>query len=202
MKALLGTKVGMTQVFSEDGTVTPVTVIQAGPCVVTQKKTQETDGYSAAQIAYKDARPNKVNKPQAGHFAKAGVTPRKHVAEVDGEYEVAVGDEVTVSEFQPGDKVKVSGVSKGKGFQGVVKRHGFAGGPASHGARFGRTPGSIGASAYPARVFPGTRLPGQMGDCRVTQSGLAVVDVDSEQDLLLVKGAVPGHKGSLVMIRG
>lgn len=202
MKALLGTKEGMTQVFAEDGTVTPVTVIQAGPCVVTQKKTQETDGYSATQIAYKDVSPKKVNMPRAGHFKKAGVSPKKHVAEVTGEHEVAVGDEVTVAEFAPGDEVKVSGVSKGKGFQGVVRRHGYSGGPASHGSRLGRIPGSIGASADPARVFPGTELPGQMGNCRVTQVGLAVVDVDPEQGLLMVKGAVPGHKGSLVMIRG
>jgi large subunit ribosomal protein L3 len=202
MKTLLGTKLGMTQIFSEDGKVTPVTVIQAGPCVVTQKKTVSSDGYEAVQLGYAEVKPRKLNKPLLGHLKKAGVGPRKHLYEVPGSHELAPGDEVTVSVFEPGDPVKVTGVSKGKGFQGVVKRHGFGGGPASHGARFHRAPGSIGASADPARVFPGTRLPGQMGAKQVTQTGLSVVQTDPEQNLLLVKGAIPGSKGSLVLVRG
>jgi len=202
MKTLLGTKIGMTQLFAEDGTVTPVTVIQAGPCVVTQKKTVETDGYAATQIAYGDVKPKKLNKPLLGHLRKAGVGPKKHLVEVLGEDEVALGDTVTVEAFAPGDPIRVTGVSKGKGFQGVIKRHNFKGGPAAHGAHFHRAPGSIGASADPARVFPGTRLPGQMGNVRVTQTGLSVVSTDAERNLLLIKGAVPGSKGSLVVIKG
>jgi large subunit ribosomal protein L3 len=202
MKTILGTKLGMTQLFNDDGTVTSVTVIQAGPCVVTQKKTVATDGYEAVQIAFGDVKPRKLNKPLLGHLKKAGVSPKRHLAEVHGGQELSVGDEVNVSVFEPGDPVKVVGISKGKGFQGVIKRHNFKGGPASHGARFHRAPGSIGASADPARVYPGTRLPGQMGAKQVTQSGLSVVQTDPEQNLLLVKGAVPGSKGSLVIVRG
>lgn len=202
MKALLGTKIGMTQLFGEDGVVTRVTVIQAGPCVVTQKKTAATDGYSATQIAFGDVKPKKLSRPELGHLKKSGASARRHLAEVRGEYEPVVGDEVTVESFAPGDVVKVTGVSKGKGFQGVIKRHGFKGGPAGHGSRFHRAPGSIGASADPARVFPGTRLPGQMGNKRVTQTGLTVVAADAEHNLLMVKGSVPGSKGSLVFVRG
>jgi large subunit ribosomal protein L3 len=202
MKTLLGTKLGMTQLFNQDGTVTPVTVIQAGPCVVTQKKTVAADGYEAVQIAFGDVKPRKLNKPLLGHLKKAGVSPKRHLIEVPGAHEVSVGEEVTVTVFEPGDEVKVTGVSKGKGFQGVVKRHNFAGGPASHGARFHRAPGSIGASADPARVYPGSRLPGQMGNKQITQTGLSVVQTDPEQNLLMVKGAVPGSKGALVIVRG
>lgn len=202
MKTLLGTKIGMTQLFGEDGRVTPVTVIQAGPCIVTQKKTVETDGYAATQIAFGDVKAKKLNKPLMGHLKKAGAGLKKHLIEVRGEDDLAVGDTVTVEVFAPGDAIKVSGVSKGKGFQGVMKRHNFRGGPGAHGAHFHRAPGSIGASADPARVFPGTRLPGQMGNTKVTQPGLSVVSTDTERDLLLVKGAVPGSKGSLVVIRG
>jgi large subunit ribosomal protein L3 len=201
MKTLLGTKVGMTQLFGEDGTVTPVTVIQAGPCVVTQKKTVEKDGYTAAQIAYGDVKPRRLNKPLLGHLKKAGVSAKKHLVEVR-DADLAVGEELTVSLFAPGDEVKVTGVSKGKGFQGVMKRHGFAGGPGYHGAHFHRAPGSIGASADPSRVYPGSRLPGHMGNVQVTQLGLSVVATDPERNLLLVKGSVPGSKGSLVVIRG
>jgi large subunit ribosomal protein L3 len=201
MKTLLGTKLGMTQLFGEDGTVTSVTVIQAGPCVVTQKKTLEKDGYVAAQIAYGDVKPRRLNKPLLGHLKKAGVSPKKHLIEVRGE-DLVVGEEFTVSIFAPGDEVKVVGVSKGKGFQGVMKRHGFAGGPGGHGSHFHRAPGSVGASADPARVYPGTRLPGHMGAVQVTQLGLSVVATDPERNLLLVKGSVPGSKGSLVVIRG
>jgi large subunit ribosomal protein L3 len=202
MKTLLGTKLGMTQLFGPDGTVTPVTVIQAGPCVVTQKKTVETDGYAATQIAYGDVKAKKLNKPLLGHLKKAGAPPKKHLVEVPGESDLSVGDQVTVEAFVAGDAIKVTGVSKGKGFQGVMKRHNFKGGPASHGAHFHRAPGSIGASADPARVYPGTRLPGQMGNKTVTQLGLTVVATDAERNLLLVKGAVPGSTGSLVVVRG
>jgi large subunit ribosomal protein L3 len=202
MKTLLGTKIGMTQVFQEDGTVTPVTVIQAGPCVVTQKKSRESDGYDATQIAFGDVKTHKLSRPEQGHLKKAGVGPKKHLVEVRGESEFGVGDEITVDVFEAGERVKVTGVSKGKGFQGVVKRHGFRGGPASHGAHFHRAPGSIGASADPARVYPGTRLPGHMGSRRVTQLGLTVVRTDTDRHLLLVEGAVPGSTGSLVVIRG
>jgi large subunit ribosomal protein L3 len=189
-------------VFQEDGTVTPVTVIQAGPCVVTQKKSRESDGYDATQIAFGDVKTHKLSRPEQGHLKKAGVGPKKHLVEVRGESEFGVGDEITVDVFEAGERVKVTGVSKGKGFQGVVKRHGFRGGPASHGAHFHRAPGSIGASADPARVYPGTRLPGHMGSRRVTQLGLTVVRTDTDRHLLLVEGAVPGSTGSLVVIRG
>jgi len=202
MKTLLGTKLGMTQFFNEDGQVVRCTVIQAGPCLVTQKKTVENDGYAATQIAFGDVKPKRLNKPLLGHYKKAGVAPMRHLVEVPGEDGPAVGESVTVEVFAPGDTVKVTGVSKGKGFQGVVKRHGFAGGPGYHGAHFHRAPGSIGASADPARVYPGSRLPGQMGNVRVTQTGLTVVKTDPDKNLVLVKGSVPGSKGSLVLIRG
>jgi large subunit ribosomal protein L3 len=202
MKTLLGTKLGMTQLFESDGKVTSVTVIQAGPCVVTQKKTVVTDGYDATQIAFGDVKPRRLNKPLLGHLKKSGASPKKHLYEVRGESDLTLGAEVTVEVFSPGDPVKVTGTSKGKGFQGVIKRHGFKGGPGGHGAHFHRAPGSIGASADPARVYPGTRLPGQMGNVQVTQTGLSVVATDPERNLLLVKGAVPGSKGSLVIVRG
>lgn len=201
MKTLLGTKIGMTQLFGEDGVVTSVTVIQAGPCVVTQKKTVEKDGYLAAQIAYGDVKPRRLNKPLLGHLKKAGVSPKKHLIEIR-DADLSVGEELTVDMFVPGDPIKVTGVSKGKGFQGVMKRHGFAGGPGGHGSHFHRAPGSVGASADPARVYPGTKLPGHMGAKQVTQLGLSVVATDPELNLLLVKGSVPGSKGSLVVIRG
>jgi len=201
MKTLLGTKIGMTQLFGEDGVVTSVTVIQAGPCVVTQKKTVENDGYLAVQIAYGDVKPRRLNKPLLGHLKKAGVSPKKHLVEIR-DADLSVGEELTVEMFVPGDPIKVTGVSKGKGFQGVMKRHGFAGGPGGHGSHFHRAPGSVGASADPARVYPGTKLPGHMGAKQVTQLGLSVVATDPELNLLLVKGSVPGSKGSLVVIRG
>ncbi len=202
MKTLLGTKLGMTQIFKEDGTVVRCTVIQAGPCVVTQKKTVEKDGYAATQIGYGEVKPRRLNKPLLGHFKKAGVPPKRHLIEVRGEHDLKVGDTVTVDIFNVGDRVKVTGISKGKGFQGVMKRHGFGGGPGYHGAHFHRAPGSIGASADPSRVFPGSRLPGHMGNVRVTQTGLTVVATDPDRNLVLVKGAVPGSRGSLVVIRG
>jgi large subunit ribosomal protein L3 len=202
MKTLLGTKLGMTQFFTKDGTVVRCTVIEAGPCLVTQKKTVENDGYAATQIAFGDVKPKRLNKPLLGHLKKAGVEPKRHLVEVRGEDKLAVGEAVTVEVFSPGDAVKVTGVSKGKGFQGVIKRHGFGGGPGYHGAHFHRAPGSIGSSADPSRVYPGTRLPGQMGNVRVTQTGLTVVATDPDKNLVLIKGAVPGSTGSLVVIKG
>lgn len=289
MAAILGKKLGMTQIFTEAGDRVPVTVIEAGPCTVTQVKTVEREGYEALQIGFGDVKKNKVNKPSAGHFKKAGVDAKRHLAEircdldeaaawvtavaaaekksksekkkakakaaeakaeekettaeeaeaVEAEAEAAEGeeaeaaegaeaeaeaeateeepeeqeaapqdsggpkpgDQVTVAAFEIGQKVKVSGVSKGKGFAGVIKRHGFAGGPGSHGAHFHRAPGSVGASAYPSRVFKGLRLPGQMGNKKSTQLGLTVVATDTEQNLLFVKGAIPGSNNSIVMIK-
>lgn len=190
----------MSQMFTEDGDRVTVTVIEAGPCAVTQVKTKETDGYDALQIGFGEVKERKVNKPAAGHFKKAGVTPRRHLAEVRGVADVKVGDEITVEAFEVGQKVKVTGISKGKGFAGVIKRHGFSGGPGSHGSHFHRAPGSVGAAAYPARVFKGMKLPGQMGNRKSTQPGLSVAATEPDQNLLLVKGAVPGSKNSIVFI--
>jgi large subunit ribosomal protein L3 len=201
MAAIIGKKLGMSQVFTEAGDRVPVTVIEAGPCAVTQVKTEETDGYQAIQIGFGEVKEKKLTRGEMGHLKKAGVGPRKHLAEVRGASEAQPGDEITVEAFEIGQKVKVSGVSKGKGFAGVIKRHGFAGGPASHGSHFHRAPGSIGASAWPARVFKGMKLPGQMGNKGSTQLGLTVVATDLEKNLLFVKGAVPGSKNSIVFIQ-
>ena len=200
MAAIIGKKLGMSQVFTEDGTRVPVTVIEAGPCAVTQVKTGESDGYDAIQIGFGDVKEKKVNKPMAGHFKKAGVEPRRYLAEVKGENEAKVGEEITVEAFEVGQKVKVSGVSKGKGFAGVIKRHGFSGGPGSHGSHFHRAPGSVGAAAFPARVFKGLKLPGQMGNRKSTQLGLTVAGTEPEQNLLLLKGSVPGSSDSIIFI--
>ena len=203
-KGILGTKLGMTQIYTDDSRVVPVTVIQAGPCVVTQVKTMERDGYQAVQMAYAEARRGKTIKPSAGHFKAAGVKPMRHLIELrtDAASEHAPGQEITVEIFQPGDQTDVIGVSKGKGFAGPMKRHGFAGMGGSHGTeRKHRSPGSIGASATPSRVFKGTRMAGQMGNERVTVLNLEVVSSDPERHLLLLRGAVPGAAGSLVMIR-
>jgi len=201
---LLGKKKGMTQLFHEDGAVTPVTVIEAGPCVVVQRKTREHDGYSAVQIGLVDAGAAKrANKPMRGHHEKAGVPPTRVRREfrVADDAEVKAGDPVSVEIFQGVDKVDVVGVSKGKGFQGVIRRHGFGGGRASHGSMFHRAPGSIGQSAFPSRVLRGMRGAGQMGAKRITVKNLEIVRVDAEKGLLLVRGAVPGSRGSLVTIR-
>ncbi len=203
MKGILGAKLGMTQVW-DNNKVVPVTVVQAGPCVVTQVRTPETDGYSAVQLAYGQIDPLKVNKPETGHYTKAGVSPRRHVVELRttdaGEYEP--GQEVTVETFAPGTPIDVTGKTKGKGYAGVIKRHGFAGLRASHGVeRKHRSPGSIGACATPARVFKGTRMAGRMGSRRFTVQNLTVQAVDPENNLLLVKGAVPGPKGALILVR-
>ncbi|MCL2680096.1 MAG: 50S ribosomal protein L3 [Coriobacteriia bacterium] len=199
---LLGRKLGMTQVWTEEGNLLPVTVIEAGPCVVTQVKTADKEGYDALQVGFGDIREKLVTKPKAGHFAKAGVDPRRHLAEfrLDGPAELKVGDVIDASIFADTKKVSVSGVSKGKGFAGVIKRHNFAGGPGGHGSRFHRRPGSIGQAATPAKVFKGKKMPGHMGVDKVTVKNLSVVKVDAEQNLLLVKGAVPGGKNALLTI--
>lgn len=200
---ILGRKLGMTQVWSDDDKLVPVTVIEAGPCVVTQVKTEKKDGYSAVQIGFGDIAERKVNKPMAGHFDKAGVEPKRHLMEVRiGEGETfKPGDEITVEAFADAKSVHVSGVSKGKGFAGVMKRHNFRGGPGGHGSHAHREPGSVGQCATPSRVFRGKKLPGHMGSETVTVRNLDVVRVDAEQNLLLVKGAVPGAKGALLTIR-
>jgi large subunit ribosomal protein L3 len=203
MDGILGRKVGMTQIYVEDGTAIPVTVIKAGPCLVVQRRTAATDGYEAVQIGLVEERPAKVSKPEAGHFKKAGVAPVRKLEEFDltpGE-ELNAGDEVKASIFQEKDWVDVVGTSKGKGYQGVVKRHGFAGGRATHGSMFHRAPGSIGASAYPSRVMKGMRAGGRMGGERVTTKNLQIVKVDADQNLIYVRGAVPGPKSGYVAIR-
>ena len=202
MAALLGRKLGMTQVFGEDGRVERVTVVEAGPCRVTGIRTHDRDGYEAVQLAFGEVSQKALNKPLLGHLKKADAGPLKHVREFRDEAgELQVGEDVKVDVFEKGQRVKVSGVSKGKGFQGTVKRHNFSRGPVSHGSHNVRAPGSIGASATPSRVFKGIRGPGQMGNKRVTQGGLTVVDVIPEDNLLLLRGAVPGSKGSVVEIR-
>jgi large subunit ribosomal protein L3 len=192
----------MTQVFdSETGRMTPVTVIEAGPCPVVQVKTVGTDGYDAVQLAFDAVAERKISKPERGHLEKAGASPHRYLVEVRGHIGLAVGETVTVETFEPGDRIKVSGVSIGKGFQGTIKRHGFTRGPVSHGSHNVRKPGSIGASATPSRVFKGRRMPGRMGGVRVTQPGLVVHEIDTERNLLLVRGSVPGPESGLVEIR-
>lgn len=201
---ILGKKIGMTQIFDDEGQVVPVTVLQAGPCVVVQRKTAERDGYDAVQVGLVDfLRESLVNKPARGHFQKAGVEPVRRLREfrVEADAALQAGDRILADEFRPRERVDVIGLSKGKGFQGVVKRHGFRGGRATHGSMFHRAPGSIGQSAYPARVFKGVRLPGRMGGDRVTVRGLEIVSVRPDDNLILVRGAVPGAKGGHVAIR-
>ena len=202
MKGIVGKKIGMTQVFDpETGVMTPVTVIEAGPCPVVQVKTIQTDGYEAVQLAFGAVAERKVTRPEAGHLAKAGAGPHRHLVEFRGGSELVVGDSVTVESFEPGERVKVSGITIGKGYQGTIKRHGFTRGPASHGSHNVRKPGSIGASATPSRVMKGMRMSGRMGGARVTQPGLVVHEVDAERNLLLVRGSVPGPKSGLLEIR-
>ncbi|HEX6871868.1 MAG TPA: 50S ribosomal protein L3 [Micromonosporaceae bacterium] len=203
VKGILGAKLGMTQVW-DNNRVIPVTVVQAGPCVVTQVRTADKDGYSAVQLAYGAINPRKVNKPEAGHFAKSGAAPRRHLVELrtTDASEYTLGQEVTVDTFEAGQPVDVTGKTKGKGFAGVMKRHGFAGLSASHGVeRKHRSPGSIGGCATPGRVFQGTRMAGRMGGVRFTAQGLTIQSVDPELNLILVRGALPGPKGGLVLIR-
>jgi large subunit ribosomal protein L3 len=202
MKGIVGRKLGMSQVFDQEtGELTPVTVIQAGPCPVVTVRTAEADGYDAVQLAFDEVAERRLTKPAVGHLAKHGVGPHRRLVELRGPSQLTSGETVTVEAFEPGDKVKVTGVSIGKGFQGTVKRHGFSRGPETHGSHNVRAPGSVGASATPSRVFKGLRMAGQMGARTVTQVGLRVVDRDVEQNLLLVKGAVPGHRNSVVVIR-
>jgi large subunit ribosomal protein L3 len=204
--AIIGKKLGMTQVFQEDGTRVPVTVIEAGPCPVTAVRNVERDGYVAVQLAFDEVPERKVTRPELGHLKKAGAPPMRTVIEfrdedLGAEEGPKVGDAAKVEQFEPGQRVKVSGVSIGKGFQGTVKRHNFSRGPVSHGSHNVRAPGSVGASADPARVFKGMRLPGRMGGGRITQRQLEVIEVDSERNLLLVRGSVPGPRNGTVEVR-
>ncbi len=202
MPAILAKKLGMTQVFQEDGSVARVTVLQAGPCPVTAIRTPERDGYDAVQLAFGLSKEKHISKPELGHLTNADAPPMRRLAEFRGEAgELQLGATVTVESFEVGARVKISGTSKGKGFQGTVKRHNFASGPKSHGSHNVRAPGSIGASATPSRVFKGIRGPGQMGNKRVTQKGLEIVSVDTKENLLLVRGSVPGPSGGIVEVR-
>lgn len=205
VKGIIGKKVGMTQVFAPDGTVTPVTVIKAGPCVVVQKKTVNTDGYNAVQLGMVEERPpRKVNKPTEGHFKRAGVPPTRILREVRveaSEDSTNVGDKILVDIFNQDDLVEIIGKSKGRGFAGFIKRHGFGGGRATHGSMFHRAPGGIGASAYPSRVYKGTKMAGHMGNEQKTIKNLRVVAVDAENNLLMIHGAVPGPNGAYVLIK-
>jgi large subunit ribosomal protein L3 len=202
MAAILAKKLGMSQLFLDDGRVERVTVLEAGPCPVTGIRTFDRDGYEAVQLAFGATREKYLSKAELGHLRKADAPPMKHVVEFRDEAgELTVGETVTVEAFEPGDKVKVSGVSKGKGFQGTVKRHNFGRGPVTHGSHNVRAPGSIGAAAYPARVFKGIRGPGQMGNKRVTQRGLEVVRVDASNNLLMIRGSVPGPRNGVVEVR-
>lgn len=216
MSAILGKKLGMTQIFREDGEVVPVTVIEAGPCPVTAIRREDRDGYSAIQLAFDEVKESKLSKAELGHLAKADAAPSRVLVEFrdvdlpaaegaegddEADGEVKLGQKVTVDSFEEGQKVKVAGITIGKGFQGTVKRHNFGRGPVSHGSHNVRAPGSIGASAWPARVFKGMRLPGQMGGKRRTQLGLEIAGIDADKNLLLIKGSVPGAKNSIVEIR-
>jgi large subunit ribosomal protein L3 len=204
IKGVLGEKLGMTQVWDADNRVVPVTVVKAGPCVVTQVRNPETDGYAAVQIAFGEIDPRKVNKPRTGHFEKAGVTPRRHLVELrtDDAAEYSLGQELTAEVFEVGARIDVVGTSKGKGFAGVMKRHNFKGLGAGHGTqRKHRSPGSIGACATPGRVFKGVRMAGRMGNSRVTVQNLTVAAIDAEKGLLLIKGAIPGPNGGVVLVK-
>ncbi len=202
---ILGKKIGMTQVFRPDGQVVPVTLLKAGPCVVVQRKTPDKDGYDAVQLGLMEyVKPSRINKPRTGHLKKAGVSGVRYLRELrlrPGDDDLKAGDKVLVSEFKPKDRVDVIGVSKGRGFAGLVKRHHFRGGDATHGSMFHRRAGSIGASSFPSRVFPGMRMAGHMGAQRVTVRNLEVIDVDEEDNVLVVKGAVPGPNGGYVIVR-
>ena len=204
IQEILGKKLGMTQVFASDGRRIPVTVVEAGPCTVLQKKTESADGYNALQVGFSAKKTHRTTKPMMGHFKKADQGAFTHLRELGAENvdDYQVGDQITCGAvFKPGDVIDVTGTSKGKGFQGVVKRWGFSGGRATHGSKFHRAPGAIGMSAWPARVLKGKKMPGQMGNARVTQQGLEIVEVRPEQNLVLIKGAVPGPNHGLVMLR-
>ena len=203
MKTIIGKKVGMTQIFDEHGKVIPVTVIEAGPCVISQVKSVETDGYNAIQLGFGDVKESKVNKPIKGHFAKAKIAPKKHLREfrVDSVEGVEVGTEVKADTFVAGDKIDVQGTTKGKGFQGVIKRHGQSRGPMGHGSMYHRRPGSMGPTSTPGRVFKGKKLPGHMGRVTVTIQNLDVVKVYMDKNVILLKGSVPGAKGAILKLR-
>lgn len=202
-KAIIGKKIGMTQIFDEKGRVIPVTAIEAGPCVVAQIKNAETDGYEAIQLGFGEVKESKVNRPIKGHFAKSKLTPKKHLREfrVDSVEGVKVGDELKADTFAAGDKVDIQGISKGKGFQGVIKRHGQSRGPMGHGSMYHRRPGSMGPTSTPGRVFKGKKLPGHMGRNTITIQNLEVVKVDLDKNVILVKGSVPGANGSILKIK-
>lgn len=202
-KAILGKKIGMTQVFTEDGLVVPVTVVEAGPCAVVQKKTIEKDGYEAVQIAFGKIREKNVNNPTKKHFEKAGVAPQRYLREfrLDDMSEIEVGNEFKAEMFENGELIDVTGTSKGKGYAGTIKRYNHSRGPMTHGSKFHRAPGSLGACSSPSRVFKGHKMPGQMGNVKVTTQNLQIIRVDAERNLLLIKGSVPGAKGGLVIIR-
>jgi large subunit ribosomal protein L3 len=206
LAAIIGKKLGMTQIFQEDGTRVPVTVIEAGPCPVTAVRDPDRDGYAAVQLGFGEVAERKITKGELGHLKKAGAPPLRHLVEfrdenLGAEEAPKIGDSATVEQFEPGQRVKISGVAVGKGFQGTIKRHNFHRGPVSHGSHNVRAPGSIGASADPARVFKGMKLPGQMGNKRVTQRKLEVVEIDAERNLLLIRGSVPGPKNATVEVR-
>ncbi|MCI8392412.1 MAG: 50S ribosomal protein L3 [Clostridia bacterium] len=202
-KTIIGKKVGMTQIFDETGMVIPVTVIEAGPCTVTQVKTVETDGYNSIQLGYGEVKEKRVNKPLKGHFQKSKLALKKHLREfrTDDLADVKVGDEIKLDVFEAGDKIDVQGTSKGKGFQGVIKRHGQSRGPMGHGSMYHRRPGSMGSTSTPGRVFKGKKLPGHMGCVTVTIQNLDVVRVDTDKNVLLIKGSVPGPKGAILKIK-
>ncbi len=202
-KAIIGKKIGMTQIFDEKGLVIPVTVIEAGPCIVAQVKTIETDGYNAIQLGYGDVKENRINRPEKGHFTKAKLALKKHLREfrVSEVADVTVGNEIKADVFEAGDKIDVQGTTKGKGFQGVIKRHGQSRGPMGHGSMYHRRPGSMGSTSTPGRVFKGKKLPGHMGVQTVTIQNLDVVKVDLDKNVILVKGSVPGAKGAILKIR-
>ena len=202
-KGLIGKKIGMTQIFNEEGKVIPVTVIEAGPCVVSQVKTEETDGYNSIQLGFGAIKESKVNKPERGHFTKANIAPARYLREfrVDSIEDVKVGDELKADIFMAGDKIDIQGTSKGKGFQGVIKRHGQHRGPMGHGSMYHRRPGSMGSTSTPGRVFKGKRLPGHMGVETVTIQNLEVIRIDLDKNIILVKGSVPGAKGSILKIK-
>ena len=202
-KTIIGKKLGMTQIFNENGLVVPVTVIEAGPCTVTQVKTEETDGYSSIQLGFGDVKEKHLNKPLKGHFAKSKLALKKHLREfrVSNVDEVKVGDEIKVDVFEQGDKVDIQGITKGKGFQGVIKRHGQHRGPMGHGSMYHRRPGSMGSTSTPGRVYKGKKLPGHMGCETVTIQNLDVVKIDTDKNVILVKGSVPGAKGAILKIK-
>lgn len=204
MKSIMGKKIGMTQIFDENGVMIPVTVVEAGPVVVTQIKTEETDGYNAVQVGFGEVKEKHVNKPMKGHFAKAGVALKKHVKELtpeDGIENYSLAQEIKVDIFEAGEKIDVTGISKGKGFQGSIKRHGQSRGPETHGSHYHRAPGSMGSASDPSKVRKGKKLPGHMGHVRVTIQNLEVARVDAEKNLILIKGAIPGPKKGLVVIK-